>query len=81
MIFKGHGCSSKCLIGFGMRTYLFRWKMGGRLDLPRPYVGELLEVGVQRVSGWLFKKPSERSNLHHMRRGHGLVLLLIPKAV
>ena len=79
MIVTGHWYLSKGLMCFWMRTYLFTWTMGGRLDLPRTCDGKPKECGDQRVPGWVYRMPPESSNLGHRIRGHGLVPLPILK--
>ena len=81
MFVKAHGCLSEGLIGFWLWTYLFTRMMGGQSDLPRTCVRNLMGGGVQRVPGWIFKKPTESSKIHNMRLCHGQVPLSRPKDV
>ena len=81
MIVNGHGCSSKGFMGCWPRNYLFTWTTGGLSGPPRNCGGKPLEGGVHSVPGWTFRTPQERSNLHHRRRSHGLLLLPIPGEV
>ena len=55
--------------------------MGGRLDLPSTCTGKPPEGGAQRVPGWLFMTPTERSKIHNRRQDHGMLTLPTLKEV